>query len=212
MLILYRVEYIKSPGRATRYDSYSPITALTLNDDYATMVAHHDTENSSLLIYGTKKGYLTAIDLRSMKAAWSFEPPPHYGQLTSMITDRAQTWIMAGTHRGVLALWDTRFSIMVKSWQHPSKRAISKLDLYPIAPQGKPFINTSKLVCMSVENEAKEISVWDIESAECHQVWSAFGSDESDPIGKANSIYGNNFKVCQFCVNFLMLKKGIASP
>ena len=208
-----RIEYIKKQ-KDVKYDSYTPITAITLKDDYATMINHYETENASLLVYATRKGQITAIDLRSMKAAWSFEPPPHYGFLTSMVCDRNHSWVMAGTHRGVLALWDTRFSLMVKSWQHPSKSPINKLDLYSLPLQGRPNSASSKSVCMAVENFAREISVWDIETAKCHQLWCVMGFEDGgqDPSVKINSFYGENFQVFSFRPYLLSLVLKPAHP
>ncbi|KAJ3355671.1 Serine/threonine-protein kinase, partial [Kappamyces sp. JEL0680] len=185
-----RVEYLKSATHATKYTSYTPVSALSLQDDYATIISHHETDNSSLLVYASKKGLVTAIDLRSMKPAWSFEPPPHYGQLTSMVCDRFHSWVMAGTHRGVVCLWDVRFSIMVNSWQHPSKTAIGKMDLYTMPPQGRPAASTAKTVCMSVENSVKEISVWDIETPSCYQMWCTMGLNEVEPEANIDGLYG----------------------
>jgi phosphoinositide-3-kinase regulatory subunit 4 len=190
-----RIEYIKQQ-KGIKYESYSPITAISLKDDYASIINHHETENASLLVYATRKGQINAIDLRSMKAAWTFEPPPHYGLLTSMVSDRNNTWIMVGTHRGVLALWDTRFSLMVKSWQHPSKSPINKLDLYPVPLQGKPNSISSKSVSMAVENFAQEISVWDIESLKCQQLWCVMGlENNNDHSSRINNFYDENFQV-----------------
>jgi phosphoinositide-3-kinase regulatory subunit 4 len=185
-----RIEYLSRPQQSTKYTNCKFMNRLTLVDDYATHVSHQETEYSSLLVYATKKGILSAVDIRSMKEAWTFTPPPHYGEITSMVMDKNHSWLFCGTHRGVLSLWDVRFGVNTNSWQHPSKSAISKLSLYPLAPQGKPHMN-NKTICMAVDNGVQEISVWDVETRECHQVWCVLGEEGADSESKLNSMYGN---------------------
>jgi phosphoinositide-3-kinase regulatory subunit 4 len=191
---IMRVEYISRHQQSTKYTACKFMNQLQLVDDYATHVSHYETEYSSLLVYASKKGLLTAVDIRNMKEAWSFQPPPHYGEITSMVMDKHHNWLLSGTHRGVLSLWDVRFGVNTQSWQHPSASAITKLSLYPIPLQGKPHANIAKTVCMAVENRIQEISVWDVDSKECHQVWCALGEDSMDSQTSLDQLYGNGVR------------------
>ncbi|KAJ3325684.1 Serine/threonine-protein kinase [Boothiomyces sp. JEL0866] len=187
-----RVEYLTN-NTLTKYVKYKPVKSITLQDDYATQVSHYDTENSSLLVFTTKRGIFSAWDLRSMQQVWSFTPPAHYGEITSMVIAKNHTWAMIGTHRGVLSLWDLRFSLNAQVWQHPSKSSIRQLDLYNLSLQGQQG-QSPKSVIMSVENTGGEISVWDVENQKCHQVWFVMNDDQSETQTEIDKLYGNGLK------------------
>lgn len=112
-----------------------------------------------------------------MKIAWSYTPKSHYGALTSMISDSRHTWVVTGTHRGVISFWDTRFRLCTNTWQHPSKAGIHDLALYPTSSAVGNSLNTPKHICMSLNNEIGEVSVWDLQSQECQQMWCTFKPD-----------------------------------
>ncbi|KAJ3269450.1 Serine/threonine-protein kinase [Terramyces sp. JEL0728] len=187
-----RVEYLTN-NSLTKYVKYKPVKSITLQDDYATKVSHYDTDNSSLLVFTTKRGIFSAWDLRCMQQVWSFTPPPHYGEITSMAIAKNHTWAMIGTHRGVLSLWDLRFSMNAKVWQHPSKGSIRQLDLYGLSVQGQQG-QSPKSVIMSVENTGGEISVWDVETQKCHQVWFVMNDDQNETQMDIDKLYGNGLK------------------
>ncbi|KAK6098874.1 Serine/threonine-protein kinase [Batrachochytrium dendrobatidis] len=167
-----RVEYVKPQGSALKYTGMPLARSIKLDHEYATMVDHSESDTESLLIYGTTRGRLCALDLRTMKEAWSFQIPPHYGVLTSMTVDPRRMWIMAGTHRGVLTLWDTRFQLCINSWAHPSRSRINKLSQYAFRSQSRAGINSNgKLVAMAVGTSTEEVSVWNISTGECAEVF-----------------------------------------
>ncbi|KAG0188810.1 Serine/threonine-protein kinase [Apophysomyces sp. BC1034] len=92
------------------------------------------------------------------------------GVITSMVTDRLHTWLLVGTMRGILTLYDLRFQIPLRSWLHPSKSRISAMILNndPKA-EGKQVI---------ISAGRKEISVWDIVKLQCVQVFAVKSGDE----------------------------------
>ncbi|KAI8900262.1 hypothetical protein BC833DRAFT_582478 [Globomyces pollinis-pini] len=190
-----RIEYIPTKTNSNRYTSYRNMRTIICKDDYVTNLGHYDTDNSSLLVFTTKKGILAAWDLRCMKEAWRFDPPAHHGELTSMVVDKYHTWIYTGTHRGVVSLWDTRFRLAAKTWQHPSKGFIRNLERYPITPQGRTSNLIPKSICMSVDNTASEISVWDVETGVCYQLWCVIGDDHSDSQAEVDRLYGAGLKL-----------------
>lgn len=112
-----RIEYIKRSDGGAKYDGYTTFRKILLENDCATCLNHYDTENESLLVFGTSKGKLVALDLRSMKVAWSYKSPSNYGRITSLFIDHKKNWAMTGTHRGVLSLWDVRFKLPLVSFE-----------------------------------------------------------------------------------------------
>jgi phosphoinositide-3-kinase regulatory subunit 4 len=169
-----------------------------LNDEYCSILHHYDAEFSSLLLFASNKGNTMAVDLRSMDSVWKFSPSPHWGNVTSLTIDKHRNWALMGTHRGVLCLFDTRFQVPLSIWQHPSKGKICQLSPYTLLPQGKPTANTAKSVCMSVQNKVNEISVWDVDSLECHQIWCSIRDELNDSSTDLDKYYGNGVSVTHF--------------
>ncbi|KAJ3267994.1 Serine/threonine-protein kinase, partial [Borealophlyctis nickersoniae] len=191
-----RVEYM-STGNSSRYMGYHPVRRLELEDDYATVVEHYETETESMLVYATAKGTITGLDLRTMKPAWTFTNPPHHGSITALALDRRRTWVTTGSHRGVMSLWDVRFGLRLKAWGHPSRGRIHKL---------APFVGKggNKFVSAAVEGRTNEVSVWDVEEGECTDVWCVVagtsggggggGRGGADVEEEMNRLYGSGLK------------------
>ena len=166
-----------------------------LHDDFCTKLAHFESEFSSTIALSTIKGELKGLDLRSSKEVWSYKCPPHLGNLTAMCVDKNRNWILLGTHRGVLTLFDVRFQANTASWRHPSCKKINQLERYCIQPQGKPQANISKSIIISVQNKANEISVWDVDTKQCFQVWGTSKDDMNSSQEEIDAVYGDGFTV-----------------
>ncbi|EGD81284.1 serine/threonine protein kinase [Salpingoeca rosetta] len=118
---------------------------------------HHD----DVLAFSTAKGVVGAWDLRTAADGWTVKTKPGYGLAQTFVTDRAGVWMVTGTARGVLTLWDIRFLRPVKSWVDPLG-AIGQVELFPSA--GDVFdhhaqATLSPKVMTTVNNVIK---VWDI--------------------------------------------------
>ncbi|KAG0092152.1 Serine/threonine-protein kinase [Podila epicladia] len=98
----------------------------------------------------------------------------HYttGVITAMVIDHQRTWLLVGTNRGVLTLWDLRFRIAIRSWVHPSKSRISRLVIHP---EPHPPSKSGKVIIASGRNE---VSVWDLEHVECRETFGVRSADE----------------------------------
>ena len=94
-----------------------------------------------------------------------------------MVIDRRKSWLLVGTNRGVLTLWDLRFMISIRSWVHPTKSRISRLVIQP-PPQvngEKPADYKDRIIVASGKNE---VSVWDIEQNECLEIFGVRNADD----------------------------------
>jgi len=131
-------------------------------------------------MYATTKGTICGLDLRSMQLSWSVENPRSHGIITAMVTDRAHNWLLVGTSRGILTLWDLRFRIPLRSWVHPTKSRISRLLLCAHSKEPRVIIAAGK----------HEVSLWDIEKVECRQMFAVRSGDE-----KMGGVSLDTFKV-----------------
>ncbi|RUP49351.1 LOW QUALITY PROTEIN: hypothetical protein BC936DRAFT_142738 [Jimgerdemannia flammicorona] len=103
-----------------------------------------------------------------------------YCVITSMVCDRRRAWLLVGTTRGILTLYDIRFQIALRSWVHPSKSRISRLLLHPSLGRG-----------VIIAAGRNEVSVWNIgDKAECKEV---FGVKDE----KATGISLQTFKMSE---------------
>ncbi|KAJ3162439.1 Serine/threonine-protein kinase [Geranomyces michiganensis] len=185
-----RVECVKT-GTTTRYTGYRPVRTIKLDNDYAVLLDHYETETQSNLIYATAKGLVCGLDLRTMTQSWSLQCPPYFGQVTSMLLDRQRTYLVTGTHRGVFTIWDLRFGLRVKSFAHPSRRRIHRMQWWA----GEASASTTTIAA-AVEGNTNEISVWDITTGECKQVWCAVAGSTSgrNVEQEMHDVYGNGLQ------------------
>ncbi|KAJ3165023.1 Serine/threonine-protein kinase [Irineochytrium annulatum] len=224
-----RVEYLGSsvPNSAPKYNGIHVIRTSRVSDlderDHAITVGHYQQDTESILVYGTANGKLCGLDLRSMRLAWSFDAPPQHGVISSFTSDRGHSWILTGTHRGVMSLWDIRFGLCVKTWAHPSRSRINRIVAAGTGagghgpggalgggggPRGVGSLGfsssggsgASKMVMAAVGGRTGEVSMWDIEKGECREVWCVFGaasagrSGSTDPAAEMDRLYGNGLK------------------
>lgn len=113
------------------------------------------------------------------------------GVNTSYIIDHKAAWLLVGTDKGNLCLWDLRFRTLVNSWKlntnnksdNPS--AIKKLILMPNDFNlDVKLENTSYFAMIGGTNES-DISLWEIPSFECRE---AFSSSTINPKVKLFSL------------------------
>ncbi|OZJ02400.1 hypothetical protein BZG36_04862, partial [Bifiguratus adelaidae] len=126
-------------------------------------------ESHSMLLVATTGSNIYAIDIRTMSIAWQMKNKSSFGVITAMVADRRHTWLLIGTSRGILTLFDLRFHLPLRTWVHPSKSRISRLVLHP-SPVGR-----GRWVLISTGRN--EVSVWDVERLECSEIYAVRSND-----------------------------------
>jgi len=128
-------------------------------------VSHFNTPSASVVAFATQKGSVHSWDLRSAVEPFCLNIKPELGYLTSMAVGDDRNWLVAGTNRGYLALWDVRFQMMVKLWRHSSGAPVSRLATsfaqLPSTGEARPLIFMG-----CGPNEA---SVFDVSDGSCQQ-------------------------------------------
>ena len=120
----------------------------------------------------------------------------YIGVITSIVTDRLHTWMLVGTTRGFLTLYDLRFQILLRSWLHHSGSRINYMLLsHDPKAEGKQVI---------IAAGTNEVSVWDIVQLRCVEVFCVkLGEDMPKAI---NDIPTDHYKVREDCIYiFFML-------
>ncbi|RUS35036.1 hypothetical protein BC938DRAFT_476587 [Jimgerdemannia flammicorona] len=183
---VFRVDYIGTSS-TPKYGKCQTVRKYQLIDEYAVAILHYNTEpedwnaeTKSILLFATSQGNIYALDLRSMRVLWKLKNQSSHGVITSMVCDRRRAWLLVGTTRGILTLYDIRFQIALRSWVHPSKSRISRLLLHPSLGRG-----------VIIAAGRNEVSVWNIgDKAECKEV---FGVKDE----KATGISLQTFKMSE---------------
>ncbi|KAG0277458.1 Serine/threonine-protein kinase [Linnemannia exigua] len=170
---VFRVHYISSG----KYGKCEPVRKITLDNEFAVTMEHYHTESQSLLVYATNRGNIYALELGTMRPAWQLSNNISHGVITAMVIDRRKSWLLVGTNRGVLTLWDLRFMISIRSWVHPTKSRISRLVIQPPPLENgeKPVDYKDRIIVASGKNE---VSVWDIEQNECLEIFGVRNADD----------------------------------
>jgi phosphoinositide-3-kinase regulatory subunit 4 len=68
-----------------------------------------------LLVCGNQQGMLTGIDTRMHREVFKWDNGIQHGPITTMCWE--DNWMITGTQRGYLTLWDVRYRIKVESWK-----------------------------------------------------------------------------------------------
>jgi phosphoinositide-3-kinase regulatory subunit 4 len=126
--------------------------------------------SKSMLLFATTEGNIYALDLLTMDVVWKLQNAKSHGIITAMTIDRLKNWLLVGTMRGILTMYDLRFQISLRSWLHPSKSRISTLMLnHESRGENKQVI---------IAAGRNEISVWDIVNLQCLEVFAVKSGDE----------------------------------
>lgn len=165
-----------------RYRKLSVISTFSgLNEgEYALHMEHVKTEPAGSVLYVlTTASRVVAINLLSMEIDHVMTIPFSHGLPTCFVVDKDKSWLLVGTSYGILDLWDLRFALMVKSWGAGGSTAIQKLLLHPKS--------TGKHVCVVGGTSQPEVTVWDIETSECREIYRANDSTDTGKQYKAAS-------------------------
>mmetsp|Transcript_40990 Transcript_40990/g.65928 ORF Transcript_40990/g.65928 Transcript_40990/m.65928 type:complete len:1696 (+) Transcript_40990:140-5227(+) len=108
----------------------STVFEVDLQEDGAIRaICHFPTVTESLLAFASESGTIHGWDLRCKGKAWNLKMGPQAGFVTSVVVppEGDALWLVAGTSRGVIVLWDIRFHIILKAWRHSSHSRINRL-------------------------------------------------------------------------------------
>ena len=122
---------ITSPGGPSRsslsVSGMSEIKNLSSSDGGVVCLQHFNGDSASLLTYCTTSGGIRSWDLRSSREPFQYRLPCELGYPTAMTLAPDKNWMCVGTSKGCVALWDIRYNVMCKLWQHSSASTINRL-------------------------------------------------------------------------------------
>ncbi|CCI47798.1 unnamed protein product [Albugo candida] len=116
---------ISSPSKSFQT---TEIKQVRVHDQAIVVLDHFDTVSESLVVYATRDGSIYAWDLRMRRLAWTLYVWPELGYITAITHPLDVMWLVVGTSRGFLCVWDLRFLILIRIWRHSSQRMIHRLE------------------------------------------------------------------------------------
>uniref|UniRef100_A0A7S1KQW3 non-specific serine/threonine protein kinase n=1 Tax=Percolomonas cosmopolitus TaxID=63605 RepID=A0A7S1KQW3_9EUKA len=158
-LMLHRIQLDKQ-GESTHY------TAL---DDYHTSspqpsinVTHYVNLNGvPFVLCGSQSGIITALNARTGRQEFKLQSQFHLqeGSITALCGEN--TWIVSGTNRGFLTLWDLRFQLPASNW-----RLSSDLCLAPSSGVSALGVkqNDGMAPWIYIATRSRDVVLWHLES------------------------------------------------
>ena len=178
-LHVWRVDMVTSHQnqqmKRPRVSGHSTLRNINPGEGEVMTVSHFNTPSSSILAFATQQGNIHSLDIRSAREPFSLNLKPELGYLTDMEVGKDRNWIVAGTSRGYVGLWDIRYQAMVKLWRHSRDSPIKRLtDAFGNSlddHQSRP------LVFMGCDNN--EASLFDVSTGGCLQCYRVLDSSLS---------------------------------
>lgn len=119
---------------------------------------------------------VAALDLRSPtgQIAWRLPCSPSAGLVNRMCcssssatSESSLNWIVTGTTRGALSLWDVRYLLPVSTWKHPKGESVDALGLQRAR---MPSSSTGEAPLVYAAAGNNEICAWDAVSGSVKEV------------------------------------------
>jgi len=182
---IFRVHVTRGKNKKiSKYSKIALIRSCKVEDGYPRSLSFVTTNSKTLCLTITSTCKIAAFDVITMNKEFSLQNPLYLGVPTTFIVSKSVSWLLLGTSDGILCLWDLRFHILVKAWRvivdqvSKAKSAIRKLIVVssPSKADQKGTSNTH-FAMIGGSNES-DITVWEIPSFECRQV---FIANESTP-------------------------------
>lgn len=163
----YRIDATRSKNRRIKLLKLVLIREHQLDEGYIlkSELAIKDELNWLIAITSTSK--VVIFDIIKMQQQLFLQNPVVHGIPTTFYVGERSSWLVVGTDKGVLSLWDLRFKLLIKSWK--------------VKSQEDGDFKIHKLISLQSENSFAmiggsnecEITVWEISKLECKQVFSA---------------------------------------
>ncbi|KAG0139941.1 hypothetical protein CROQUDRAFT_693502 [Cronartium quercuum f. sp. fusiforme G11] len=163
-LWVHRID-VALDGQIPVYGKRELIRQHRLDDGaYITSMLHFNTSTSSTLIFATNRCQIVTLDLRTMRRVQTLSSPAYLGSLTCLCVGPQQIWLIVGTTRGYLTLWDLRFRLLLRTWK-VAEGPIRQLSLHPTQGKGRWIIVAAQFVVTESKDQQPTpiLQVWDLE-------------------------------------------------
>ena len=151
----------------------SEVRQLNPNEGEILAVNHFNSPSSSVLMFASQTGNVHSWDLRCSKEPFVLKSAQGCGYLTSMAIGSDRNWVVTGSSRGYLALWDVRFQQLLKLWHHSRGAPINRVATSFVPPPqswtGRGTSSAGARPFVFVASGPNECSMFDIMNGACRQ-------------------------------------------
>ncbi len=106
------VDYVaRLGGSAERYAGISNTCKLDTQEGSILSLQNFSNDGPPQLLYSTQRNGIHLWDLRTQADVWTLRVKPAQGFISTTVLDPACNWLVSGTSRGILTLWDLRFQV-----------------------------------------------------------------------------------------------------
>lgn len=126
---------------------------------------------SHTIVVATRDAGVVGLDVRAAPwtNVWQLPHTPSYGAISRFHCDQDGTaWLVTGTTRGFMTLWDLRFLLHVNRWNHPTGAGVDALTVCDTA--GDAGIDAAGPVVFAAAGR-NEVAAWDTVTGECKRVF-----------------------------------------
>ncbi|KAI5081544.1 hypothetical protein GOP47_0002147 [Adiantum capillus-veneris] len=164
-----RVDYVaRVAGSIERYSGLTDVRNLETQEGAVVSLLNYSPDGPPMLLYTTQRNGIHLWDLRLQKDAWCLRAKPSQGYISATALASCYNWLVSGTSRGVLTLWDLRFQLPVNTWCHPSSSLVeSTSTVFPPSESGA--VATSRAY-VYVAAGRDEVALWNAADGSCQQV------------------------------------------
>lgn len=133
---------------------------------------HHQEASTLRLPHSTAQFDSISMGMNPLLLLLLLLPACLQGVLEHMVLDpSAQNWLVTGSTRGQLQLWDIRFRLPVNTWYHPTGAPVARLALATAQPQRLGLRQGAAVgPLLYVAAGENEVGLWDVAEARCLQV------------------------------------------
>ncbi|ODV86285.1 hypothetical protein CANARDRAFT_197073 [[Candida] arabinofermentans NRRL YB-2248] len=142
---------------------------LDIQDGYANQIEFSVSDEKPWLLFTTPSCKLVVLDIRTMQVVTTLHNNLSHGAPTSFVIDSKQSWVLIGTSKGILDLWDLSFELSLKAVKFTnSNYAIKKIKLLPISYD----VNGKRNGFVSIVGGSGEsdVTIWDVSRLQPRQV------------------------------------------
>jgi len=158
------------------------------SEGQAVAVRNYHTATQHVLAVAMEQGVVHGCDLRARSEAWVCKLPAALGRITAMELVPGGAAVMVGTDRGVVAVHDLRFGMLICAWRHSARVPIHAVHPYvtvaprqgqasPAAPlftlggaatdDNAPVMPVARHLAAALVTGDNEVSFWNLETGTC---------------------------------------------